>query len=201
MTLDAQPNVAIQPLDDRIRGTPPAPTPSGCRPARWYVLIAKYGQNTLAEHSLAADGWRTFFPLMVENHLDRNKQRRNRLVPLFNSYGFIQIPNADIGWPRIYATRGVFTLLSRDRRPLPLPVGVVEDLQARTSARRVVDDPGEHPEAYRMRVGATGTVVQGPWAGWEGVCTLSRRDRLTLLLRLFGRVVPVEFRIDQVRAA
>ncbi len=169
--------------------------PSGYYPARWYVVIAMHGRNTLAEQSLAADGWRTFFPLMV----DRNHS--GKLVPLFGSYAFVSIRDGDIGWPRIYSARGVFTLLSRDRRPLPLPVGVIEDLQARTSARRVVDDPGEHPEATRMRVGATGTVVQGPWQGWAGVCTFSRRDRLTLLLGLFGRVVPVEFRLDQVRAA
>jgi transcription antitermination factor NusG len=194
MTLDPQPNVAVEAVGDRIRGTDPAPTPSGCIPeARWYVLIAKYGQHQLAERSLAADGWRTFFPLMVD-------RRAGRIVPLFASYAFIAIRSGDIGWPRIYSTRGVFTLLSRERRPLPLPVGAVESLQARTSDRRVVDDPLEHPEA-RIAVGATGTVVQGPWAGWDGVVALSRAKRLTLLLRLFGRTVPVDFRHDQVVAA
>jgi len=195
MNLDPQPNDAVQAPEHRIRGTDPAPTPSGCRPDhRWFVLIAKHGQNTLAEHSLASDGWRTFWPLLCD------RAHGNRIVPIFGSYGFIEIRNGDISWPRIYSTRGVFTLLSRERRPLPLPVGVIEDLQARTSDRRVVDDPLEHPEA-RMAVGATGTVVQGPWAGWGGICTLSRRDRLTLLLSAFGRLVPIEFRHDQVIAA
>ena len=194
MTLDIPPNAALDaPQNDWRASLDSVLQSCGCY--RWYVVITKHGQREIAEASLSQDGWNTFFPLMVD------KRHGNRIVPLFGAYSFVVIPDGDIGWPRIYGTRGIFTILSRERRPLPLPVGVIEDLQARTSARRIVDDPGEHPDATRMRVGATGSVVAGPWAGWEGVCTLSRRDRLTLLLRLFGRVVPVEFRLDQVRAA
>ncbi len=202
MTLDIDANAALDaPQNDWRASFDPAR--QSCGRYRWYVVLTKHGQREIAEASLSQDGWNTFFPLMVDNR----QRHGNRLVSLFGQYSFLQIPDGDIGWPRIFSTRGVFTLLCRRDRvtrisqPLPLPVGVIEDLQARTSARRVVDDPGEHPEASRMRAGALGSVVAGPWAGWEGVCTLSRRDRLTLLLRLFGRVVPVEFRLDQVRAA
>jgi transcription antitermination factor NusG len=193
MNLDAQPKIGAYGVDnDRGASLDPAPMSCGCH--RWHCLLTKHGQHALAERTLAQDGWRTYFPL----HLDRHN---SRIGPLFGQYAFVAFDPSNDQWPRIYGARGVFTILSRDRRPLPLPVGLIEDLQARTSARRIVDDPGERPEASRIRAGASGTVVQGPWAGWGGLCTLSRRDRLTLLLSAFGRLVPIEFRHDQVVAA
>ena len=149
MTLDTMPNVPLTaPMND-CGGSLDSP-PQSCGCYSWHVIIVKHGQREIAELSLACDGWKTFFPLMLDT------RHGSRLVPLFGAYNFVQIRHGDIGWPRIYGSRGIFTMLSRDRVPLPLPAGVVEDLQARTSARRVVDDPGENPEASRMRVGALG---------------------------------------------
>lgn len=165
--------------------------PSGCLP--WFCIATKYGQQFLAEAALAENGWHPYFPL----HLNR---RTRQIEPLFPGYGFTAIDLDDPHWPRIYRTYGVYTVLGWNRRPAPLPVGVIEDLQARTSARRVVDDPGQTPGASYMAVGAAGSVLEGPLAGFSGVCTRSRRDRLTMLLSLFGRQVETEFHPRQVEA-
>jgi hypothetical protein len=182
MPLDAQPDPGLDRCN-RMRGHDQIPTPSGCRP-RWHCLIATYGQNNLAERSLIADGWTTYWPLLFDT-------KHHRIGPLFGCYGFAQWSESD-PWPRVYSVRGVFTVLSRDRHPLTVPIGVVEDLRNRTSPRGVVDDPGDGPVGRGIPRGARLNVVGGPWAGWEGVCTMSRNSRVRLLLQLFNRSVEVE---------
>ncbi len=165
-----------------------APTPSGRLP-RWHCIATNYGQQFLAETAVSADGWRTYFPL----HLDR---RSDRIGPMFPGYGFVEFDaNAD-DWPRICRARGVYQLLGRTGKPTPLPVGQVEALQERTSARRIVDDPGVDWSRARARVspGERGRVVDGPLTGWEGLCTQSGQARVRLLLTLFGTQREVEFK-------
>lgn len=197
--LDPKRNDAIQPVDND-RGASLDPAPMSCG-SRWFCAWTHPGSEYRSELDLMAKGFRVYLPL----HLDRRFERdvgQASIGPLFPRYLFIQFdPNRD-QWRRIYRSRGIAGLIVvTTDKPIPTPVGIIEHLQSRTSARRIVDDPGEHPEASRIRAGATGTVLQGPWAGWQGVCTLSRRDRLTLLLSLFGRSTPVELRHDQVIAA
>jgi transcription antitermination factor NusG len=192
MPLDHPHNVALQ-RPDRTRGHRAIPTSSGCIP-RWHVLIATYGRNNLCEQSLKADGWDTYWPLLLD-------QKHQRIGPLFGPYGFVSFQPESRDWPKLYAVRGVFTVLSRERIPCVIPTGVIEDLQHRTSTRGVVDDPGDGPETSRIAPGAHVTVRGGPWAGFQGICSRNRRDRLTALLTLFGRVCPVDFRPDQVEAA
>jgi hypothetical protein len=70
-------------------------------------------------------------------------------------------------------------------RPTPLGIGVVEELIARTSPRRIVDDPGSaafpDPAVRRQH--------------WQDLSRLSARARGELLLRLFGRC-PATIRMD-----
>lgn len=158
-----------------------APKPSGNIP-RWYCIHCRCVRDGfLAETSLAADGWRVFHPL----HFDH---WRRRIEPLFPAYLFVRYADND-EWPRILRTRGVGWLLGEYGRPTPLPLGSVEDLMARTSDRRIVDDPLCQP---LPAPGATVRVVHGPLAGWAGIVQLSRRDRLRVLLELFGSAVTVE---------
>lgn len=193
MPLDAQPPARLDPRN-RLRGTRDAAKSSGCIP-RWHVLIATYGRNNLCEQSLKADGWDTYWPLLLD-------QKHQRIGPLFGPYGFVSFQPESRDWPKLYAVRGVFTVLSRERIPLAIPTGVVEDLQNRTSARGIVDDPGDARPPDHIPLGSPVTVLGGPWQGLRGITTLNRRNRLTVLLTLFGRgAVPVDLRPDQVKAA
>jgi transcription antitermination factor NusG len=146
----------------------PAPTPSGC--FRWHCVATKYGQQTAAEAALAAAGWPVFFPL----HLDRRTQR---IGPLWPGYGAVAFDLDEPHWPAIYRTHGIFTILSNDRRPVPFPAGIIEELIARTSPRRIVDDPGSapFPDPAPTR------------QHWQNITALSADARTALLLRLFGR--------------
>ncbi len=170
------------------------PAPSGCIPASWYCVATKWGQQPLAELAMRSDGWRVFFPL----HWERTARR---IVPLFAGYGFVAFDLEADDWPRLYRTRGVFTILSNNRRPIPLPSGLIENLIDRTSARRIVDDPGQDASVVYLQPGQMARVLDGPLKDFEGVVRLSSQDRITLLLSLFGRESEVRFKPRAVAPA
>jgi transcription antitermination factor NusG len=151
---------------------------------RWHVVATVPGRAIVAEAALSADGWRVYHPL----HLQRTAGHPSRIVSLFSNYMFVFVDTSDCDWPRINRTRFVAGLLPAPARPAPVPLGVVEQLQARTSARRIVDDPLS-PEAWQhISLGASVSVVEGPLAGLLGSVTrLSARNRCSVLLSLLGR--------------
>ena len=107
-----------------------------------------------------------------------------RVGPLFPRYLFIRFDVGADQWRRIYRTRGIAGLIGiAVDRPTPVPVGIVEGLIGRTSTCRIVDDPGY----AEVKPGDCGQIVEGPWAGWSGICTVRARDRVALLLSVFGR--------------
>jgi len=155
------------------------PMPSGCRPA-WFVVVITSGQMALAEAALRADHWPCLFPL----HVERHGSKRGTIVPLFPGYAFVEFSLADDHWPELYRTTGVLTVLSNNRKPTPLPTGFVDDLLARTSPRRIVDDP----LITDLLPGAAVSVLRGPLAGLAGVVQLSAKNRCSVLLEALGAV-------------
>jgi transcription antitermination factor NusG len=159
--------------------------PSGCvseTHPRWHVVAVSLGHQFSAENELSAAGWNVFNPL----HLHRTIRNPDRIVPLFPSYLFVRF-RADTEWGPIRRVRYVWQLImSAPGRPAEVPIGVVEDLQRRTSPRRIVDDPLHMPPVYKP--GRKLRVVAGPLTGLEGICKLSSRDRVSLLFSLFGGV-------------
>lgn len=155
---------------------------------RWFVVASIPGHAIAAEGALSADGWLVYHPL----HLGRSPGHPPRISSLFPGYLFISIDLSACDWPRICRTPWVAALLGTPGHPTPVPVGVVEQLQARTSARRIVDDPIS-PEAWKnIPPGASVSVVEGPLASLRGVCTLSAPDRCRVLLSLLGRDVEMD---------
>ena len=61
--------------------------------------------------------------------------------------------------------------------------------------------PGEPPAADVNWVGRDVRVRTGPWAGWVGKCVQGNKDRVSLLLGLFGREVTVWARANNVEDA
>ena len=200
MMLDMHRNVAIwAPVSDARSAYDGSARTSGRLQAgpRWHCISTNHGQQFLAESSLAADRWPVFFPL----HLDRKPSRADRIEPMFAGYGFVQFDASNDDWPRICRTRGVYAILGETGRPRAIPVGVIEALIERTSPRRIVDDPGVMRGIVYLAAGARGKVVQGPFAGWEGLCTLSGQKRVRLLLEMFGTRREVEFKAELVEQA
>lgn len=187
MTLDgsvtirypAPTRTSLQPTDSQRRS---------CGRLRWHCVQSKPGQAFQAELALAEQGWRTYHPL----HLHRIAGRAPKIVPLFNNYMFTLFdPQAD-QWPMICRCFGVQALLGTPGHPAPVPNGVVEELQRRTSDRRIVDDPLAEGAWRRMPPGAAVSVVDGPLSGLAGICRLSAPERCSVLLSLFGRECVME---------
>lgn len=169
--------------EQRTLRQPTETTNRSCGRLRWYVVRSLAGHAVAAENALSADGWRVYHPL----HLHRAAGHPSRITSLFANYMFTEIDITACDWPRICRTRFVAALLGPPGSPLPVPVGVVEQLQARTSARRIVDDPLS-PEAWKnIPVGAAVAVVDGPLAGLRGICRMSAENRCSVLLGLLGR--------------
>jgi len=181
------------------RGTMRQPDDTAHRPCgrlQWHVVSSLPNKQFAAEASLAADGWRVYHPL----HLHRVRGHGLRIVSLFPGYLFVLFDVTGSDWPRICRARGVAALLGPPGRPSTVPAGLVEQLLARTSARRVVDDPLAPDGHVYLRPGASVAVLQGPLAGLEGICRLSAPERVQVLFQLLGRELAVELLPQQVMA-
>ena len=176
----------------------PAPMSSG---SRWFCCATHPSQELRAVAELANQHYRTYLPM----HLAHRSQRGlsiTSIVPLFRGYCFVSFDPLRDAWGAIRHTRGVLALIRHaPDAPTPLPGGVIEHLQARTSSRGVVDDPGDAPATPRIPIGGAVSVVGGAFDGWAGVVALSASDRCGVLLRLLGREVVVSLDPRHVRAA
>jgi hypothetical protein len=152
---------------------------------RWHCAWTHPHDEHRALHSIAGAGFEAYLPL----HLARDAYRHSRIGPLFPRYVFARFDVELDAWGAIAHCRGVGGLIRHGiGKPTPLPNHVIDELLARTSARGVVDDPGDaRPQE------APG----GPKRTWQRITALSPGDRTRLLLRLFGDTV----RLDLVDAA
>jgi transcription antitermination factor NusG len=112
-----------------------------------------------------------------EAYLPLHLEKTGAIVPLFSRYLMVAFDARRDPWGSILHTRGVASLVcSVVGHPTSIPHGVVEDLIARTSPRRIVDDPGSAPFPNP-------NVLR---AHWQNITALSADDRNALLSRLFG---------------
>jgi transcription antitermination factor NusG len=106
----------------------------------------------------------------------------------------------DTDWGSLRRLPFVWQLLMSDYgKPAVVPDALISNLQARTSPRRIVDDPLWAPPPYV--VGQRVAVIDGPLAGLAGVCKMSAGERIRLLFELLGREVIADFSPAEVMAA
>lgn len=171
------------------RGPPLPFVPSGCHwePGyRWLCVHTIPGGEILALQSLRKLGLCTWLP----EHLSAG----GRICPLFPRYLLVQ---ADLGadvWRAIYRTPGVKTILgTHHERPASLPAHALASLWRQCAANGVIY-PAEPPAKTRPIVILPGTVLElaaGPFVARTGVCEWSERERVAILLTVFGREVRV----------
>lgn len=163
---------------------------SSCH-GRWYCAWTHPTREHQAAREIASLGFQTYLPLC----LTRRATDRRAIVPLFPRYLFLVIGPSD-PWGEILRHAGRTTtgavagiIRHAPSSPTPVPIGVVEHLMSRTSARGVVDDPGDIPT--RIPPGAAVSVLDGPMAGLAGIVTMSSAARCHVLIALLGRHVSV----------
>lgn len=144
----------------------------------WHCVYSKPQSEVLAEVQLRQQGFVAWFPMESR----RLSARQSKIAPLFPRYGFVQFDH-DEKWGPIVNTRGVTELLrSPSGKPLDVPDGVMVALMEQCAPNGVIY-PAEPREVQR---GDRGQVIVGPFASFAGICTRTSRERVWLLLAIFG---------------
>src|SRR6516225_3293580 len=152
---------------------------------RWSLAHTLPKSEWKAELHLRAQGFRTYLP-QIEKTIRHARQLRTVQTPLFPRYLFVILDLERDRWLSVRSTVGVARLfVSHDGRPVPVPVGVVEALIARSDANLIGLDSG-------LVKGQPVRILRGPFADFVG--TLERLDaagRVQVLLEMMGTAVPV----------
>lgn len=172
-------------------GTGRFPSACGSRPdAPWFCIWTKPSQERTALQELRQQGYPTYLPLWLR----RVNLRETRIEPLFPRYLFAQ--PIDGLWASMRSTRGVSDVI-RDPTGTPreVPTRAVQALLDQCAPNLVIYPP----EPRVIRPGDTAVrALEGPLAGFSGICTKTTRDRVWLLLELLGRPTEVEFNRNAV---
>lgn len=167
---------------------------------RWYVASTHPKAEAFAAAELKNQDFETYLPLKDERKIVRHKAV-SVTSPLFPSYLFVCFDRTAQRWRSINGTRGVQRLICSGLgdNPRPLPIGAVEDLQARQAAGEF----GAREDRKRpiILAGQMLRILSGPFSDFEGICLLSKGQRVTVLISMLGRSSPTELRSDQVIAA
>ena len=176
MTLDASHISSLHtPQHEPARSLDTSAVSCGSRHGpRWHCAWTKQGREQQAARSIVAAGFESYLPL----HLERDGWKHVVIGPLFPRYVFARFSAEHDNWGCIPNLRGVCGLIRHGYdRPTTVPDYAIDELMARTSARGIVDDPGERP--WKLP-GDDYSPIWVPMAG------LDAGARTRLLCRLFG---------------
>lgn len=158
---------------------------------RYYVAQTNPGVEQVARGELAKVGIPVIFLTRIyETGEDRVRPWRGsaqRLAPLFPGYLFVSMDVGEVGqrWRVACSRRGVHRLLGpTPERPMPVPVGIVEELHERWVAGEY-DERNRAVVLPRVQVEQTGRVVGvGNFVNRVGECVYSSAKRVDLLIGL-----------------
>jgi transcriptional antiterminator RfaH len=152
----------------------------------WSVAQTESHRERTAQRFLEAGSFETYLPLISV---------KKRIVPLFPAYVFVRL--GDTGWSRVDNTIGVLQLLRSGEKPAKIPDPIIEAIR-----RREHNGIVKLPERPRWRCGDRIRIGRGLFSGQFGLFDgMSGRDRVCVLLNLFGRQTRSEIRITDLQDA
>ena len=159
---------------------------SGSHQRRWFVVKSRPRKEFLAEQHLHRQHFQTYLPLMTSTVATIRATGATRLTPFFPGYLFVRLNPASDRWRSVNGTIGVSTILQSGGQPTPVPSGLVERMQERTS------ETGQLGFEDLLRPGSEIRVVGGPFDRLFGVFqSLDGEGRARVLLELMGRPITV----------
>lgn len=162
---------------------------------RWYVVKTQPRKEAIASAHLRRQGFETFLPL-ITCVTRRAGQFISRQTAFFPGYLFVQFDLKADRWRSVNGTTGVNGLIQFGDRPVPAPVGLIEQMIALAS------DSNEVRFFDDLAVGASVRVVGGPFDRVIGILqSTGPHERVTLLVSLMERQVPVTVSRASVIAA
>mgnify|MGYP000700591381 CR=1 FL=1 len=149
----------------------------------WYVIHTKPRQEEHARENLERQGYTTYCP-----QITISKRRRNAWhqvsEPLFPRYLFIELTEGEDDFGPIRSTLGVSNMLRFGGKPAIIGNDIIESLQQQERDNLETPDTAELPVKPGDRV----RVMDGPFAGLEGIFQNSSKDaRVIILMELLGR--------------
>jgi transcriptional antiterminator RfaH len=152
----------------------------------WSVAQTETLRERTAQRFLEQSQFETYLPLIGA---------KNRVVPLFPAYLFVRI--GDTGWSRVDNTIGVLQLLRSGDKPAKIADRVIDAIRQREHNGVV-----QLPQKPRWRPGERIRITKGMFLGHIGLFDgMSGRDRVCVLLNLFGRQTRSEIRIADLQDA
>jgi transcriptional antiterminator RfaH len=165
---------------------------------RWYAVHTKPLREIDAQLNLEHQGYEVYFPRTV--HPVRRRQRAYQQVgPLFPRYLFVRVDEGNQSLRPVHSTPGVTSVVRFGSRYTIVPDRLIGELRARE-----VPETGLHrlSDKRRLAPGSRVTMVEGPFAGLEGVFAREVGDeRVVVLLELLGHDVTVRVPSDLIMPA
>lgn len=161
---------------------------------RWYAVYTQPQREMMACEHLERQG----FEVVAPRYMKRRRHARrveDVPVPLFPRYIFARFDVSDAAWRVIRSTRGVVEIVRSGSKPLPVPIGIVEEIGRR------LDEAGcmHLAEKSGLCPGDRIRIESGPFAEYEAIFQSVRdEDRVVALLSLLGREVRAEVPLGAV---
>jgi transcriptional antiterminator RfaH len=154
----------------------------------WAVAYTESQREQTAKRFLEQAGYETYLPLVAV---------KKRTIPLFPAYLFVQVVDR---WYSISNTIGVVELLLSGDVPAKVPDDVIPAIRRR-ERDGVVHLPKE-PKPRGLQLGDTVRIIRGSFADHYGLYDgQSGKDRVAVLLSLFGRLTRTEIASIDMRRA
>lgn len=162
---------------------------------RWYVFRTRPHRELSSAEQLRQQGFRPFVPQIQKTVRHARKLRVIR-APLFPTYSFVNLDLVKDPWRSINGTYGVVRLIMANELPIPVPRGIVEQIQKAVDERGLVRLDGG------LRIGQQVEIINGPFARLMGeLVRLDAKGRVQVLLDLMGGKLPVVLERMDLRVA
>lgn len=211
--VEAQPSEeaesATEPTAEQAEGATESPAAEAAKAhpnkkLKWYVVQTYSGYENKAQQSLQEraklEGLEEFFGEVLvpaENVMELvGGKKRTSKRKFFPSYMLVQMELTDITWHLVKATPKIIGFVGSDqRKPFPLRQKEVDALTKQLEEGTKVTTPKVHYEE-----GETVRVTDGPFASFDGTVeeVKEERQKLRVLVSIFGRSTPVELDFSQV---
>lgn len=183
-------------IGDFIEFVDPPSMPVRPIPQCHYMLRVVPNRELAVEQKLLERGVAVYLPKETETRKTGWNRYRARTVAIFS--GAIFIPDFEADLARLKTmTEGIIGYVRCESHPVVIRPKMMEEIR---KFEKLLDVPaGQRKRAFR--VGQEVRIKRGSFEMWMAhVASLDSRHRLTVLVNLLGRMVPVELNEDQVEA-
>ncbi|MCL2547317.1 MAG: transcription termination/antitermination protein NusG [Oscillospiraceae bacterium] len=168
--------------------------------AKWYVVHTYSGyENTAAATLEKTVATRGMGDLILETRIPMetvteivNSEKKTVERKKYQGYLFVKMILTDESWHVVRNTRGVTSFVGPASKPIPLTEAEIRSLGIET-----------HEIVLEYKEGDNVRITDGPLDGYFGLVDeiSMSRNKVRVLVSMFGRETPVEVEFDQVELA